>query len=375
MKRTILHISKYYYPDLGGIESVVKQLCEGFQSYRNIVLCYNTGRYDVVSDLNGVTIYRVGVFATIMSQPLSTNYYQKYRQLIKEYKPEAVHVHCPNPFAYPMVLHHTPKQTKVVLHWHSDIHEKGLMYKLIKPIESAILRRADLVLATSVNYIQGSECLLSVKEKTAVLQNGISSTDFDKRQGDDAFIEEIYKLYKDKTILFFLGRLVPYKGVDKLIEAEPLIRNDVQIFIAGEGYYGPHLRSLAEGNDRIKFLGRLSEDEVRRYLWAADIFTFSSITKAEAFGVALAEAMYCECTPVVFHIEGSGVNWLSLKNETGEEVELDNVKEYAEAIDHLIDNPELCKKYAANSRERVIKNFTEKEVVRRAQEIYDSLLS
>ena len=52
--KTILHISKYYYPDLGGIESVVKQLCEGVTSYRNIVLCYSSDRKSSVTDINGV---------------------------------------------------------------------------------------------------------------------------------------------------------------------------------------------------------------------------------------------------------------------------------------------------------------------------------
>ena len=40
MTKTILHISKYYYPDEGGIETVAKYLAEGLTDYRNIVICY-----------------------------------------------------------------------------------------------------------------------------------------------------------------------------------------------------------------------------------------------------------------------------------------------------------------------------------------------
>ena len=42
------------------------------------------------------------------------------------------------------------------------------------------------------------------------------------------------------------------------------------------------------------------------------IFCFPSITRNEAFGIALAEAMYCGKPAVTFTIEGSGVNFVSL---------------------------------------------------------------
>lgn len=50
------------------------------------------------------------------------------------------------------------------------------------------------------------------------------------------------------------------------------------------------------------------------------MFAFPSVTKNEAFGVALAEAMYCYTPAVTFTIEGSGVNWVNLNGITGIEV-------------------------------------------------------
>ena len=49
---------------------------------------------------------------------------------------------------------------------------------------------------------------------------------------------------------------------------------------------------------------------------------FPSITKNEAFGVVLAEAMYCYTPAITFTIEGSGVNWVNLHQVTGLEMEM-----------------------------------------------------
>ena len=46
--KTILHITKYYYPYNGGIEAVTRQLVEGLTDYRNIVICFSSDR-DTVS--------------------------------------------------------------------------------------------------------------------------------------------------------------------------------------------------------------------------------------------------------------------------------------------------------------------------------------
>lgn len=51
---------------------------------------------------------------------------------------------------------------------------------------------------------------------------------------------------------------------------------------------------------------------MKAYLSAMDIFCFPSITKNEAFGLALAEGMYYSKPAITFTIDGSGVNFVSL---------------------------------------------------------------
>ena len=114
---------------------------------------------------------------------------------------------------------------------------------------------------------------------------------------------------------------------------------------------------------------------MRQYLHAADIFAFPSNTKAEAFGIALAEAMYCNCAPVSHTIEGSGVNWVSVDKETGIVVPLNDVKGLAEAIDTLIADDDLRLRYAEAARQRIIENFTREKAVAAMNSIYEEVLA
>lgn len=372
MKETILHISKYYYPDVGGIETIAKSLAEGLRDFRNVVVCFSTSGKDCVENINGIKVYRVKVNFSLLHQDVAFGYSSMLKRLMREYHPHYVHVHCPNPYIYPLVLKTIHSDTKLILHWHSDIMSKGIVYQLIKPLENAILKRADLIVATSPNYIHPSSPIFHYKEKTDIVQNGLTTSDFELREGDEQRIAAIKQKYDNKPLVLFIGRHIPYKGIDWLIDIEKLVKSDCQFIIAGNG---PLTQQLKQQNSssRITFTGKLSTEELRCYAHAADIFTFTSNTKAEAFGIALAEAMFCRCAPIVFHLEGSGVNWVSIKGQTGLEIPLGDIPSYANAIDLLIKDSKLRNQFADNSHQRVVDMFTDEKAVSRMKEVYSKI--
>lgn len=372
--KTILHITKYYYPYNGGIEAVTRQLVEGLTDYRNIVICFSSDRETVEELINGVKVYRIGVQATIRSQAISLQYGKKLKKVMKMYHPDLVHLHAPNPFVYPLVLRALPKQTMLVLHWHSDILSKGLLYHMILPWENRVLKRADLVLATSPIYTEFSPQLKKVQNKVRVLPNGVLTDDLELRGNDEKRIAEIRQHYGNKPLVLFVGRHIPYKGIEHLIRAERYMKQDVQILIAGTGPETEYYRRLAMGRDRITFLGRLSTNDVRRHYRAADVFAFPSVNKAEAFGVALAEAMYCGAVPVTFTIPGSGVNWVSLNGVTGIEVPLEDAVAFAKAVDTLVADKKLHDQYARAAKERVETMFTDAVILQTARTIYSEII-
>ena len=121
------------------------------------------------------------------------------------------------------------------------------------------------------------------------------------------------------------------------------------------------LDSKGKGLPEIIFAGLVSDEELKTYLHACDIFCFPSITKNEAFGIALAEAMYCAKPAVTFTIEGSGVNYVSLNGITGIECPNRDSRAFAEAMKLLADRPDLREQYGKAARARVEELFLYKQ--------------
>ena len=220
----------------------------------------------------------------VSSQDIAFTYYHYLKKVIYELQPDIIILHCPNPFLYPITAKLTPRDTKLVLLWHSDILGKGLLYRLINYYEKKILKRADLILATSPSYIHPSSPIYSYQDKIKVLPNGIIRKDFLWQPGDEKTVEEIRNKYHHKKIIFFVGRHATYKGINYLIEAEKYIQSDCIILIGGRGPETEKLKASTTSK-RIKFIGRIPNEYLRCYYYASDIFAFTSCTKQEAFGI------------------------------------------------------------------------------------------
>lgn len=374
MKKKVLHISNYYTPHIGGIEQTCQYLSEGIvDEYDVKVICFSEDRETKHQLTNGIEITKPGVFLNVARQGLSWSYYGILKRLIKEWKPDIIHFHYPNPFVTALLLPIIPKDAKLYVQWHLDITKQKRIYPFIKPLETKLLERADIIATTSPNYRDLSKPLIPFMDKTTVLQSAIDTTKWDLKEGDSEKIEAIKNKAQGKKIVFFVGRHVPHKGIGDLVEAEKLIKNDCIIYVGG---YGPITEQLMTEvkSERIRFLGRLSEDDMRCYYHVADVFAFPSYTKAEGFGLTLAEAMYCKCTPVTYTIEGSGVNWVSLNGETGLEVANRDIKAYAEAVDRLLGDDVLREKYAEAAHRRVLELFTVEKEVELLKKQYKELL-
>ena len=357
--KKILHISKYYYPFSGGTEQIARDVVLALKDgYEQKIIAFNDGKEDKVDIVDGIEVIKCGCFAKIAAQSLSTSYKMQLHKVIAEFNPDIIVFHYPNPFVAALLLNELKnKKTKLVVYWHLDIVRQKYLKLLFGPQNKKLLSRADKVIATSPNYIEGSKWLQSVAKKCVVVPNCINvermaiTEDIEKRAA------EIRDENKGKTICIAVGRHTEYKGFTYLVQASKLLDNRFRIYITGTGELTNKLHEEAGGDCKITFTGRIDDKELKALILASDMFCFPSITKNEAFGLALAEGMYYEKPAVTFTIPGSGVNYVSLNNVTGIEVENRNVKKYADAMRTLAQNEDLRLKYGKAGKKRVENNF------------------
>ena len=71
----ILHISKYYYPYIGGVENICKYMVEGTLGHKTAVVCFNEGNKDEIDEVDGHKVYRVATWVNVARQALSLSYF------------------------------------------------------------------------------------------------------------------------------------------------------------------------------------------------------------------------------------------------------------------------------------------------------------
>ncbi len=358
--KKVLQIDNYMYPHIGGIEQVTRDILNAIkEDYEVKIICFNHEKGTITDKVDGVDVTRVNCQVKVSSQSIALSYGKELKKIINSYNPDIVIFHYPNPFVSHYLMKFLKKKTfKFIMWWHLDITKQKILGKLFKGQTNKLIKYADKIIATSPNYIEGSPFLSKNREKCIVIPNCVSENMIKYDDTHIQIAEGIKDKYKDKTICFAFGRHVPYKGMAYLIEASKYLDDNYVVLIGGKGPLTESLMKEAKDDKKIEFLGRVSDDDLKGYLLACDIFCFPSITKNEAFGIGLAEAMYYKNAVVNFNIPGSGVNYVSINGETGIEVENGNSKQYAEAIKLLANNKDLIEKYGNNSRLRVEKLFT-----------------
>lgn len=380
---TIVHWGKYYPPDKGGIESVTCSLARGARRYGHAVrvVCFGQPTARSETDVGGVAVIRVPAAAKLSSQPLGWRY---FRLLLREGRQaDVVHLHAPNMLAAAASLL-LRKGTRLVVHWHSDVVGKGLLGAILRPLETMMLRRADRVICTSPPYFAASRSLQEVAEKVVIIPLGVpdSQDDASKKSKASANCQDyvlpdfLKRRINGRRIILSIGRLVPYKGFEYLIDAAKILPDDAVVVIVGGGPLRKPLEArIAETGvgDKVFLAGHLEEAALRTLFAAAALYCMPSVERSEAFGVVLIEAMSWRLPIVATDIIGSGVPWVNRHGITGLNVPPGNAILLAEACSYILSRDDVRSRLSDAARKRFELEFAEDLTVQRTIQCYESL--
>ncbi len=360
----VIHFGKFYPPYRGGIETFLSSLCRGLvgQGVSCEAIVASNGVHLPRSEDGGVRVRRMRSLGAFRSMPICPGASWALRRV----EADVINIHHPNPLADVSYLMARPKG-RLVVSYHSDILGKRVLARMHAPFMHAVLRRADALVVSSADYAVSSPVLRLYREKVRVIPYGVeASAPVYGSTGPRPPSDMQY---------FFLGRLVPYKGVAVLIEA--LRDAPGRLWIGGSGPLENDLKALADRaglNGRVEFLGSIDEQEKRRRLSACDVFVLPSVSRAEAFGIVLLEAMNAG-RPVVVSDLPTGVRMLVEHGANGYLFPPGDAGALASVLRRLADNPNAARRMGEEGRRRTRQRWTTQRMVARYLRLYKELCS
>jgi glycosyltransferase involved in cell wall biosynthesis len=168
----------------------------------------------------------------------------------------------------------------------------------------------------------------------------------------------------------FLGRLSPQKGVDWLLRAMALTRQDARLDIAGEGNAEPSLRKLAAKlalGDRLTFHGWIQPAAAQRLLGEARALVLPSLWQEPA-GLVSFEAAACGRAVIASNV--GGVSEMVFHDQTGLLIEPGNDGRLARAIDLLASDYELALRLGTDAQALIPRQFSMANHLAVLDEIY-----
>ncbi len=248
-------------------------------------------------------------------------------------------------------------------------------------LEQKIMSKAHAtVVICETSRIQILQHYLVDFEKLHVLFPGVDTRVFNTQKTQ--FDKEL-KLKKNSILT--MCRIVPAKGLDRLLEALSLLKNKIDFhwYIGG----GSQLEQSSEEKsakevliseikshhlqDRVTFVGQVDHDNmVPAYYRNADLFVLAS--RYEPFGLTTLEAMACGTAPIVSNVAGS--KEVIIDGLNGFTVNIHDRKETAELILKLLKDKKLVAKTSENAAFTVKEHYTWDKLVEKFITLYKKLI-
>ena len=192
-----------------------------------------------------------------------------------------------------------PTLTAAVTHRYPTVgtfHAAGRSssYRMIKPWLLSWIKRIDHKVVVSKDALALVQSHLGGEYE--VLFNGVEVAQIQRTP-------PLERPAGSRPAILFCGRHEQRKGLSVLIDAFERLDVDADLWIASEGPDTHRLTERTAGNDRIEWLGRITDQEKFARLRAAAVFCAPSLG-GESFGVVLIEAMAAGTTVVASSLDG-----------------------------------------------------------------------
>jgi glycosyltransferase involved in cell wall biosynthesis len=281
------------------------------------------------------------------------------------------------------------KELKLPLMFHIHSTEVGRSVgrgsHIIKDIEYEGGQVADCVITVSYAMKDELEKLGFPPDKIRVCWNGIDPNKYDpsKVSQEERFqLRREYGIKDDENMIFFIGRLVTVKGIDKLVKAMPSVLNNfpnTKLVILGIGDMEWSLKEITKNlgiEDKVIFKTEfIGETERIKHYAASDCVVIPSIY--EPFGIVCTESMSMGKPTVV---GARGTNGLreqiitSGEKQSGYHINPHDSQDIAWGIKQVLQDKKKAEWMGQNARKRALEMFSWEKVTKRTLNIYQEFI-
>jgi len=370
VRPTVLHAAKLYPPAGGGMETVLRDLCDGTAEDWNVRVVAANDRNETVRERCGaVDVVRVAA----LGQAASVAVCPMFPLELWRRRADCVVLHEPNPIAGTALFLRTPAPRLVIWH-HSDLVRPWWAPPTYgRVVQQSLYRRADCVIVSSPALAAGS-ALVGHARRVAVIPFGVTLERYDQ-------VDPTTQLKADRVMaavpgprILFVGRLVYYKGLEVLLDAMGRCRGS--LVIVGGGPLEGALRALVTEKglaERVLFAGRVSDADLPAFYKACDVFVLPSIARTEAFGVVQIEAMAAGA-PIVSTNLPTGVPWVNQDGVSGLVVPPGDSTALADALQRLLDDGPLRRRLGEGARRRAEAMFSRERMVATFKNLIETVI-
>jgi len=283
-------------------------------------------------------------------------------RIIREVDPDLIHVHYIDYHAYLASIFGSPLMLTA---WGSDILVHPKQNFVYRYIARTSLNRADMVTCDADHMKQAIQKFGVSADKVKVICFGTDMTKFNPSKKDSDIRKEL-GFSDDAKLVISLRTLRPIYDITTFIKTIPLVleqAKEARFVIVGDGPEKNNLVQLSQElgvADAVRFTGRLSDENLQRYIASSDIYVSTSLSDG-GLAASTAEAMASEI-PVIITDFGNNAEWVE-HGRGGLLFPLQDFRALSNHIVYCLRNPERAAQMARCGKDIISeKNNWEKEM-------------
>lgn len=356
-----------YFPSIDGVIMVVDNYAKRLSKYAEVVVVapsYGKKDQDMNFPYKIIRVKSIKIPTTKYTYALPKSELDLFKRLVNE-NFDIIHVHSPFSIGKLGVSIAKTLNIPVIGTMHTQ-----MKYEFMKYTKSKLITD-QLTLLTMKVYDQCDECWAvnnrvgeifceyGYKGKYKVQENGTDMELLTDEEKSNEYVNKLYDIESDQTVLLFVGRLTVEKNILFIAEVLKEIKNkkyDFKMLFVGNGPDEKKLREKIkelELEDNVILCGQVKDRELLKKIYLrSKLFVFPSLFDANSL-VQIEAAS--QKTPTIF-LEGSATS-STIKPEINGFIAKNNVKKFAEKLIDILNNKEKYDKVKENAYKQVYKSW------------------